>query len=160
MVAAVTVGSVLMGIAVSVLAVLMRVERIGREQVHQDAVTSRLAQQFRDDVHAATRLAPAEAGKQDSWRLVVAPDRTVTYRALPQVIVRDEMVAGKPVRHESYTLPAGWSARVIAPAEGRPPLASLIVASPEPPGPKDHDVRIEAVVGRDDRFTASPQGSR
>jgi hypothetical protein len=160
MVAALTIGSVLLGIAVSVLALLMRVERIGREQVHQDAVTARLAQQFRDDVHAATRLDATEAGKEGSWRLVFAPDRTITYRALPQVIERDEMAAGKPVRHESYTLPAGCSARLIVPAKGRMPLASLIVASQKTSGPKDRDVRIDAMVGRDHRFTTSPQGSR
>ncbi len=160
MLAALTVGSVLLGIAVSILALLMRIERIGRDQVHQDAVTARLAQQFRDDVHAAARLAPAEAGKQGVWRLVLTPDHTVTYRALPELVERDETVAGKPVRHESYTLPAGWSARLIAPAEGRPPLASLSAASLETPGPKDRDVRIDAVVGKDHRFTTSPPGSR
>jgi prepilin-type N-terminal cleavage/methylation domain-containing protein len=158
MIVAMTIGAVLLGIAVSVIALLMGVEHSGREQLHQDAVTARLAQQFRDDVHAATRLAPAEAGKKGLWQLVLAPDRTVTYHLLPEVVKRDEAVAGKPARHESYTLPAGWSARLIAPAKDQPPLASLIVV---PLGAlKDRDVRIDAVVGRDHRFTTSPRGSR
>ncbi len=175
MLAALTVGSVLMGIAVSILAMLMRIERGGREQLHQDMVTARLARQFRDDVHAATRLAPAEAGGKGSWQLVLAPDHTVTYRALPEVVERDEAEAGKPARHESYTLPAGWSARLIAPAGAGPPLASLDVGVVPPsvdvgvavvlPPRGDSTtvaptVRIEALVGRDHRFTTSPQGSR
>jgi hypothetical protein len=158
MMAALTVGSVLLGIAVSVIAVLMRVERTGREQLHQDAVTVRLAEQFRDDVHAATRLIPAEAGKKGPWQVILSPERTVTYRVLPEAVERDETVAGKVVRHESYTLPAGWSVHLIVPAKEQPPLASLIVVSLGTS--KDRDVRIDAVVGRDHRFTTSPRGSR
>jgi hypothetical protein len=92
--------------------------------------------------------------------LVLAPDRTVTYRALPQAVEREEAVAGKPARRESYTLPPGRSARVVAPADTRPPLMTLIVASSPTPGPENHDIRIDAVVGKDRRFTTSPPGSR
>jgi hypothetical protein len=160
MLGALTVGSVLLGIAVSIVALLLRVERSGREHLYHDAVTARLARQFRDDVHAATRLAPAVAGEKGLWRLVLAPDRTVTYRALPQAVEREEAVAGKPVQRESYALPPGRSAHLVAPADTQPPLMTLIVASSPTPGPENHDIRIDAVVGKDRRFTTSPPGSR
>ncbi len=70
-------------------------------------------------------------------------------------------MAGKRVRYESYTLPAGWAARVLVAADGKPPLASLIVTSTETPRRTDGEVRIDAVLGRDQRFTtSSPGGSR
>jgi prepilin-type N-terminal cleavage/methylation domain-containing protein len=161
MLAALTIGSVVLGISVSMLALLLRVERLGREHVQQDGVTVRLAEQFRDDAHAALPPAPTDARNKGPWRFVLASDRTVTYRALPEAVDREEAVAGKRVRYESYTLPAGWAARVLVAADGKPPLASLIVTSTETPRRTDGEVRIDAVLGRDQRFTTtSPGGSR
>ena len=119
MLAALTVGSVLLGIAVSIVALLLRVDAAGGSIFTTTPLRPDWPGQFRDDVHAATRLAPAVAGEKGLWRLVLAPDRTVTYRALPQAVEREEAVAGKPARRESYTLPPGRSARVVAPADTR-----------------------------------------
>ena len=160
MLVAVTVGSVLMGIGVAILTLLLRLDRTGREHAHRAVVLGRLAEQFRDDVHAALRPMPAGTDHRAPWRLDLGPDRTVSYRITPESVERDETAPGKPVRHESYPLPEGCAARVSLSADRTAQVASLIVAPAGTPSPTSHQLRVDAVLGRDRRFVKSKTGEQ
>ena len=123
-----TVTAVLLAVAVGILAVLLRTEQTGRQQDRQTVVLDRLAVQFRADAHAAERFAP-EAPASDSWLFNLGAGRVATYRATGQAVQRDETVAGRPVRHETYPLPPGCSVRPKL-SDDRS-LASLIVTPAE-----------------------------
>ena len=60
MLVVIAVSTVLMGVAVSVLHMLMRAEHGGRRHVSRATTVARLADQFRSDVHAALRPMAAE----------------------------------------------------------------------------------------------------
>ena len=63
MIVVMTAGTVLMGIAVTLLCALLRAEGTGRALVERSASLGRLADQFRRDVHAADQAA------KGIWRL-------------------------------------------------------------------------------------------
>ena len=80
MLAAMTVGSVMLGIGVGILHVLLRAEETGRDRVHQTQVLTRLA----DSSAATWRGIAADAcpgQPAEQWQFALADDRTVTYRA-------------------------------------------------------------------------------
>ncbi len=143
-----SIGTVVLGIAVSMLHVLMRAERSGRDHAAQTGILARLAEQFREDVHAAVGQTPGPL--KDGWKFALPNDRTVVYRTLPGELRREESVAGKPLRQESYVLPDGCTAAIAA-NKAMPPLIELAV------GPK---IRIAAVLGRDHRFIKPPGGEK
>jgi prepilin-type N-terminal cleavage/methylation domain-containing protein len=148
-----TVGSVMFGIGVGVLHLLFQIERAGRDRVQQTRVLARLAEQFRADVNAAERPISAQGNRPSQWQFAMTGDRLVTYRALPGRLDRDEQVAGKLVRQESYALPTGCSATISVEREAKPPVASLIIARESTPLAAGHEMRVAARLGKDHRFT-------
>ncbi len=153
-----TIGAVVMGIGVGTLHLLLRTEQTGRDRVPQARVLARLAEQFRSDVAAAVRWAPA--ARQGEWRFVLMEDRLVTYRALPGQIEWDERMAGKRLRRESYVLPGGCSAAITVQSKATPVVASLVIADPGTPLATRREMRVTAVLGKDHRFTKSPVGGQ
>ena len=87
-------------------------------------------------------------------------DRLVTYRALPEEVRRDERMAGKPVRQESYALPGGCSAAITLRTGATAALASLVVTDQGTPLAAGREMRVIAVLGKDHRFTKSPVGGQ
>ena len=160
MLAAITVGSVMLGIGVGILHVLLRAEGTGRERVHQTQVLSRLAEQFRSDVGAAVRQIPAQGDRPKQWQFALADNRTVTYRALPGEVRRDERTADKLVRQESYALPEGYTAVISVEREAKPAVASLVIAREPTPLAAGREMRVAARLGKDHRFTKSPVGGQ
>jgi prepilin-type N-terminal cleavage/methylation domain-containing protein len=154
MTAVMSVGAVMMGVAVTLLYGLLRTEGSGREHVHRQSVLGRLADQFRRDVHAAQTVAAAADGEGRQFEL--APGRTVTYRAQPGALTRSEQVDGKIERRESFALPPGSTATIQIPANTKAAIASLrIVPSAGPSGQPAHRIiQIDAVLAGDHRFTA------
>ena len=149
-----TIGSVVFGITVGMLHLLLRSERTGRERVHRAAVSARLAEQFRSDTAAAIRHEPVEEDNQQALCQFVLPgDRTVTYRAMPAEVRREERIAEKPVRQESYSLPDGCSVAVAVEGEADPPLASLVVTCDHAPPSAGRAMRVTALLGKDHRFS-------
>ncbi len=170
----ITVGAVVMGIAVTLLAGLLRIEGAARDDVHRGIVLSRLADQFRRDVHAAGEPrgdapqpdAPQpdaaarddDEGHGESWQFELAPDRTVTYRVEPGQLIRTER-AGDTVRHrQSFALPPGTTATIRVKDDTEPTIVSLLIsplaetAQPVTTPP----TCIDAVLARDRRL-AQPQ---
>ena len=149
-----TVGSVMLGISVGMLHLLLRSERTGRDRVHRAAVSARLAEQFRADAAAAARHVPIEAPSPTLCQFVLPGDRTVTYWELPEEVRREERIADKPVRQESYTLPDGCSVAVTV--NGDPTLVSLVVTHKNTPPAAGRAMRVMALLGKDHRFVQRP----
>ena len=159
MLVVIAVSTVLLGVAVSVLNLLMRAERSGREHVNRTATVARLADQFRSDVRAALRPIAADGTAKNQWQFVLTTDRAVTYRALPKEIERREQIGGKLVRQESYVLPADCSAEIIVHTDSAPATASLVIAPSGLASSARREIRMDATLGADHRFAKSPNGS-
>jgi prepilin-type N-terminal cleavage/methylation domain-containing protein len=160
MLAAITIGSVVLGIGIGILHVLLRAEETGRERVHQAQVLTHLAEQFRSDVGAAVRQMPAQDDRPKQWQFVLANDCTVTYRALPGEVRRDERTADKLVRQETYALPEGYTAAIRVERDAKPAIVSLVIAREPTPLAAGREMRVAAVLGKDHRFTKLSIGSQ
>jgi prepilin-type N-terminal cleavage/methylation domain-containing protein len=155
----IAVSTVLMGIAVTTLCTLTQAEYNGRGHISRTTTVARLAEQFRRDVRAALRPVAVEGEPKDQWQFALPGDRAVTYHALPGEVERRESLGGKPVRRESYVLPADCSAEIVLPTDAAPATATLVIASRGPASAAGHDIRIEAALGIDHRFAKAPGGS-
>ena len=152
----ITVGATLLGIAVSLIHVLMRAEQNGRTHVERYVTMARLADQFRDDVHAAAGRPTAEG--QTAWHLELAADRTVRYATDPGEITREERMGEKIVSRESYNMPDGYTAAIAPDDATIPALVSLIVELKAGSGSKGREIRIDAALGKDRRFAEPKKG--
>jgi len=59
MLAAISTGVILLGLATMLIAALVKLDKAGRARLAEESHLDRLARAFRADVHAATGLAPA-----------------------------------------------------------------------------------------------------
>lgn len=166
LVTALAVGSVLVAVAVGLLHALFRVQRDGLQQACQALVLDRLAGQFRQDIHAATRAAavgPAAraAGKPlDPWELQMPGDRRVQYRTEQGGLVRLERQAGRLLSQERFQLPEGTKAEISLPQQPGAGLARLRIARADAPwaGRGPPLLVAEAVLGLDYRFGPAAEG--
>ena len=126
MIVAMTVGSVIIGIAVGILH-RAAARRSGRAAIAcpQARILARLGRavpqrrrrrRAADSRRAAGGVAVRPAGRSPG----------MTYRLLPGEVRRDERMAGKLARQESYVLPSGWSAAIAVEERGRASRASLV----------------------------------
>ncbi len=159
MLVVIAVSTVLMGVAIGTLGLLFRAEGSGRDHAGQAAHTARLADQFRSDVHAAIRPITAEGGPTGQWQLALPNDCTVTYRAAPGEMERRQEVGGKLLRRECYVIAAKDAAEIAFHADSSPPTATLVIRSPATSTAAAREIRIDAVLAKDHRFTKSPAGS-
>jgi hypothetical protein len=152
LIAVMGIGAVMMGVAVTLLYTLLRTEGSGRTYVRQSLVLSRLAEQFRRDVHAAKTSQALSDGQGRQFEL--APGRTVTYRPERGTLSRTEQADGAVQRRESFVLPPGTAASVDVEADTKPTIASLVIApvgeASRPPG--GQAIRFDAVLAKDHRF--------
>jgi prepilin-type N-terminal cleavage/methylation domain-containing protein len=149
----IAVSAVLMGIGTGILGLLLRSERLARDDLGYGRSVSRLAEQFRDDVHAAAEGPHSRPG-QTGWQWQLPPDRTVVYQLKPGTISRTEWVGKVLRRQESYNVPAEGAARIEISPDARPATARLLLDQPG-----GSQLRIEAAVGRDYRFTKGSKRS-
>ena len=149
---AITVGSVMIGVAVGMLYTLWRAQGVAREHLHHRTVLSRLDEQFRRDVHAAVTLGQDDATA--AWTFVRAPGHTVTYRAESGGLVRVETAGEEPPRQERFALPPGMIASIEVDSETSPAIVSLLVAPAAESNvePGRRMARFEAALAADHRF--------
>lgn len=167
-VAAITVGSVIFGLALVLAHGFLRMDTSLRMERQTWASLARLAEQFRDDAHAAHAVAapapnPAGAKPVDSraeypgatWTLRLADDHRAEYTVAGEEVTRIEHAGGKVVSRERYVLPPGTIAKLEPPAAGSRRVALRIVPQ-EIAGrqPAAQALRIEALVGFDYRFAS------
>ncbi len=155
MVVAMTVAAVLMGICTGILCLLLQAEHRGRDDLHQGMSMGRLAEQFRDDVHAAAAGPPQKHADKHGWQFRLPPDRIVVYEVKPGMVIRSERVGGALRRQESYELPDQSTAAIEVSPDARPAVACLLLG---PPGGRQ--LRVEAIFGRDYRFAKTPGGRK
>ncbi len=160
------VSSALLAIAIGLLHTLYQFQQGGHEQLRQRLALDRLSQQFREDVHAATRLAAAEVAAADGkkipgWELQLAAGRKVRYRLEGEALVRAELEGDKPVAHERFMLPPGAKAEMKVRQDKTYPLAGLrITVAREPLGSVPPPVLwVEGVLGLDHRFALPAAGA-
>lgn len=131
---------------------MMRAEREGAHALAAGTNASRLAREFRSDVHAArdTQLAKANGELQ----LVRNDGTVVTYRAAGDHIQRTITRGEETLSRDSFRLGLGATRFELS---DEPPLAILLherrspgANPPESPGIRS--LRVEAVPGRDYRF--------
>ena len=103
----------------------------------------------------ASRPSSTETGAKPVFtrtilKLSPEPGRDVTYKVLAQSIDRDESLAGKRVRHESFVLPRGRQARFELGAEaGRAMVSLLLEPSPSSRAAGSQcSLEVLAVVGK------------
>ena len=149
------VGSVLSGVAVALIVALLRSESGARDHIHQSAVQSRLADQFRRDVHAADAIDADDSGLV--WTFTLGRGRTVTYRIEANRLERSETAEKDTQRQETYALPPDHTARLDMPEPADSPIVGLSII----PTAKTLDakpratVRFEALLAADHRYEIS-----
>ena len=147
--------------AVRLIHTMMGSERESVRALTVSSSAARLARQFRRDVHAATGVEIVRGEDEEAPRLElqVGAGKTVTYVSAADEVLRTvaEGDDGQPVSRESYHVPAGQGRFET---RGNPPLVVLIherSASEEHGRARTSSgmkyLRIEAVLGRDHRFS-------
>jgi hypothetical protein len=111
-------------------------------------------------VAAAVRQIAGRDNQPNLWQFALADDRTVTYRALPGEVERDEHIGGKAVRHESYTLPDGCTFAIAVEPGALPQIVSMTVTRPPTPSAGSRRQEIVARLGKDNRFANPPAGGQ
>ena len=97
----ITVVAVLLGLCAVTIQVLLRVEADAQARRSASATLGRLADQFREDVHACD---VAEVRPAAGLRLSRDRGVAITYQAREGRVERVEAVAGQASRYESYDL--------------------------------------------------------
>ena len=152
MLVAISVGSVLMGIAVSLLLVLLGAEQSGRTHAERSESLQRLADQFRRDVHAAVGEVAAGGEDQHGCRLRLAGGESVRYAIGGGGLSREERKGSEVVRGESYALPKDSTTAIAIDRTTSPWTLSLTIVPNDASLGPGHEIRIDAVLGRDHRF--------
>lgn len=159
MVAVLSVGTVVMGVAVGLMLMLLRVERDSRMEVAERAAVNRLADQFRRDVRAADGLTPEGEDASLAWQLSLEAGRVVEYRSEPGALLRAERADEKVLGRESYRLPALATVSINLVGEEAPGIVRLRITpgGDRPPSSIGQGLAIDAALARDRRFVEQNQ---
>lgn len=152
MIVAITVAATLTGIAMCLLLVMFRSEQKGRTQLAQAESLARLADQFREDIHAAV-AGPAEHNDRRQWQFNLDGNRIVQYTFADDVLARQQRSDSKLVQRESFRLPKDSSVAISVDRATSPPLVSLTIEPADVSLRPGHPFRFDAVLGRDLRFS-------
>ena len=120
----------MLGLAVILLQLLMKLDADSRSRFDAAASLARLARQFRHDVHAAgsARLVEQPASKAAVLTIDSGPDRAIEYRVKGEDrIIRVETGKGTEVRRESFLVPRSGSIRLSIDEEDGRKFAALTV---------------------------------
>jgi prepilin-type N-terminal cleavage/methylation domain-containing protein len=153
-----TVAAVMLTLCAGMVHLLLKLDRSGRAASEEAADLTRLAHDFRADIHAAEPATPP-ARAADRWTLSLDGGKTVEYQVRPRDVLRTLREGDKVRRHETYRRPPRASVSIEVGHDGPRSLASLVVDRP-PDGQADslyRDYRIEAELSRDRRINPRPQ---
>lgn len=161
MLVVITAMSVLLGFVAQTFHTLRRAERASAQSLTQSVNLSRLARQFRHDVHAARQAERATADNQPEQLRLMRPDgTTILWSTTDDSVTRGEQRDGTRTAQERYRV---GPARLRFDLSDDGTQAALIVGPPAvtpgipapPTGPKP--LRIEAITGRDLRFATAAE---
>jgi prepilin-type N-terminal cleavage/methylation domain-containing protein len=153
MIVAISVAATLTGIAMCLLLVMFRSEQNGRTQLAQAESLERLADQFRQDVHAAVAQPVVSRNNQHEWQFDLGENRIAQYQIAADVISRQQRVGSKDVQRESFRLPKDSSVAIAVDRATSLAVVSLTIEPSDASLRPGHPFRIDAVLGRDLRFT-------
>ena len=157
-------GIVLMT-GVSLIHLVLGVERTTRQSVHLSTAGSLLSRVFRHDVQTATELDGASSNNVADQRLQLhLPDnRVVNYQVESNRLARRETENGKRLHQDDFVFPAG--SRITLRVSDDPDRVSVsireanvgVFRKAKPVGDKSQAetgfvLRIEATIGRDARY--------
>ncbi|MBT6157641.1 MAG: hypothetical protein HOL01_12435 [Planctomycetaceae bacterium] len=161
-----SVGMVILGIAMTTIHLLLRAERHTTQAVWHNTTITRLSRVLRDDVHAV-REAAVEADDDDgpaNLVLTADNDRRIVYTIEEHELKRTESIGETVKRRNSFFLPVGSSLQ-FAQVAGPPSVVRLEIeratiaggtakktkSSTDEPTAR-RTLTIESIVGRDHRF--------
>ncbi|MFH1921621.1 MAG: type II secretion system protein [Planctomycetota bacterium] len=156
-------GGALMGIAVGLLSMLLRVDQHSRDQMRERTEIHRLADQFRRDVHAAdgftVQSPPGAENAAPAWQLPLGAGHVVQYQAEPGELLRTEREGDQVLRQESFFLPAGTTVSIDLAGEAAPGIVSLRIPRDgnQPPGSTWRGLSVDAALAKDRRFAKPNQ---
>lgn len=140
------VSSSLLAVTVALLHTLFQMQQDGRKHLQDRRTVERLAEQFREDAHAATQLRPLAAGagaaEGPGWELPREGDLRIEYRLHANQLLRTEREKDKVLRRESFALPPDTSV-TMGTAQTTPGLVTLRIG---------RAIRIDAALALDQRF--------
>lgn len=157
--------NVMLLVCVTLMHKMLRSQAGGARSLAESVSLARLANDFRQDVHAAIRAegAAADAGEPAHCTLNLPDGHVVVYAGLPQALSRTESQDDKVQRRETYALADGeprfetspesqlvtlvhrWDTRTAVEKSGN--QAAL------------RELRIEAALGHDRRFAVAQRES-
>ncbi len=147
-------SALLLGVTVALMHTLLRTGDATRNRVHWCGSIDRLAETFRQDVHAAVSEGTPES---DGHRFDLADGATIVYQFKPGNVARTESQGESVTRRESFVLPPRSLVSIEVDPDSSPGLISLIIG-PDPEAPKrlaGPALRIEAMANKDRRTVAS-----
>jgi hypothetical protein len=161
-----SVGMVMLGIAMTTIHLLLRAERHSTQAVWHNMTVTRLSRVLRDDVHAV-RNASVKADDDNgpaTLTLTFLDARRIVYTIEEHELKRVESVGETVERRNSFFLPVGSSLQfeqlagppsVVRLVIQRAPLASGTAKQTKPStgeSPSRRTLTMESVIGRDHRF--------
>ena len=149
------VSATLMGVGIGLMTLMLRLDQAARDQARWTSTLGRLADQFRQDVHAA-RAVREDHGRREAVELTLPGGRTVAYRGGPEKVVRRETSPPAAVREEPFAIPKGSTATFDVSRTSGQVVASLELESSVM---KLAKLQIDAVVARDQRFVKEGQAT-
>jgi prepilin-type N-terminal cleavage/methylation domain-containing protein len=153
MIIAISVAATLTGIAMCLLLTMFRSEQSGRAQLAQAESLVRLADQFRQDVHSALGEAVVNPKDPHDWQFKLTANRVVQYTLANDVLSRQVRSGSKDVQREAFRLPEDSTVAISVDRATNPAVVSLTVQPGEASLRRCHPLRVDAVLGRDLRFT-------
>ena len=157
----ITVGSVILGISVTTLALLLSVYQTDRTESVYLATQVRLARQFRTDVAEAKELTKVDV-QAGHWQLDMPDGTAVSYQASEHGVLWTRHAGEKITARDRFPLPPGasWHIRQMP----RNPSQRFNLVQLQIDAPSDQETggllrrhRTVAALATDHRFTSRPE---
>ena len=161
MVASISVGSVLLVLAIGTVHRTMRIESTLRKNALAQRTAARLSRQFRHDIHLAESVSLDRQQADEPVLQIELPGQSpVSYRVEHAIVHREQRRSDALVHRERFSFPENFVVnfqelptpqRVMLTVERE---TGLIGVSPRP------EVHVEAVIGRFLRLSQPREASR
>lgn len=160
-------GSIILGLSVGLVGLAMRNGHVGSDHLRRCTVLARLAEQFCDDVHAASAVDPVDNAPDDpdgsGWRFTVQRIRTIEYRRTAGELTRVEHFGQEIRRRDYFALPEDADVEVEIGKTSTSHMVSMVITTSTATGSgkskkkqsKKLVLQVDAVLGRDHRFEAA-----
>lgn len=160
MMVVISVGSVLMGLALGMVHRTMRAESTVRTHARVERTAARLSRQFRHDIHEAESVLLDQQSDVPLLQLILPDQRPITYRIESSSLLRQQQHSDEQTHRELFSFPDNYSLQF---AElSKPPRATLTL---------EHDTKlvgidpkiklhVEAVIGQFLRLSQTEEASQ